>query len=1403
MRTTNKVLALLLAAVMSVGGLPAAVCAADNVSRSTEDVAAYDLCDADADEVMYNLRFGEVTVSSDAEKVAAGEAVPFDEDGNYTIELEADAYFPYEIEFVYGGRIHTKWFMNEDDSVDFGGHTFYVSSETTDADAITQIGIWVGEEYFPAYPEAKEFLYGQDAEDYAEMLEDGITPFSMMPLEEVEQYIYLCGYFPSELKEISLDVVYSGMDNAAAWADLSSGTPDDYYLLDENNTIDLSYQYSDYDRWYSYHKDIEVIVGIPDQFETSNTRYILEIYVESASNLLNASVVAEDRSDMEQLGSFMSYSYRYYDDERYPYGRLYAEVYEESPSDDVKFYTGITLDEDFVEAGTTAKFYKGFYRTEDEIPADAEEITDIILNQADLTQEGGYLTDQRSSYDDPITAVFMKNGQTVDVLPFYLSLTYSSTSLSVDYYAYADNGSGSRTTATNSRSYSYDSMETITMKLRDGYSADAEYYIGLSLYDPRESADNGSHGINNVKKAVVGDYRNVSLIPSDAEDIREQLFSDPYSAGYKANFSNGVTFTVVDNNDTVHRVRVRITEKEPTVQEPELPDPPRPLSADTYFRAENAIVRDENGSGRYLNSYIMPYDADGYYYNGYQTVFVMDTDENGNEIPLAENTTIYPTFYTGYMVHMYAAHDATSGSLQTSGETSAEFSSGAITQYSAAAENGTHLKNYWVTYLTQQTEEDSPRLFINGMNDETRYITVDGEQVYQREVFLVEDFGNYHDIFFANLGTEALDGMYVRLENAENVALDEYWTITEGSSLQAFETTADNTDYGELQNVGKVRLRADLAEDGSEAYGAISGTLIIGYTGAGDAGEEYRIELTGIAANPQVTTSVMADAVKYVPYSQLIMTNNMYDNDKVRFDIVGGELPPGIELRPNGEIYGLPTEVGEYTFEAEITFTSAVYGVTITDVREYTINVLDNTDANVFWTNEPNNQGYEFTEDETEDGYVGTEVPDHEILRHVWVDEDSYVTVDFDDIIVDEYEWELFWSEGPHDEQFMYFFLDAQELVRDVDYTSEEGSTKINIQSQTFRDAGEGHHTIAAEFRTGKTDDGLMKRTSQNVYVHNIKSGPTGGDTGTAAPDSSYIDKILDDLKQYAQGQAADSKEKPIENESVVSGSQHSITFVQSEGGTIESSYIQAMEGTLVTVTVAPFEEFEVKTIEAVGDTAVSMTRVSDTEYTFTMPDSPVEIRVSFEYTGTVILTELPFGDVHKSSWFFDSIAYVYSKGQMNGIDAVSFAPNAPTSRGMIVTVLYRMAGEPAVADPGTFADVASGSYYEDAIAWAAENGIMEGYNASRFGADDSVTREQMATILYRYAEHTGRDTSAANMLINFEDADQISAYAVPAMEWANAEGLILGTTETRLNPTGDATRAQIAAILTRFQRGE
>ena len=1255
--------------------------------------------------------------------------------------------------------------------------------------------------------------------------------FSMMPLEEQNIRLSLNGYLPSELEAfpfsklielLKQEYPYYDFGTIQSIADRDEGAGDDFQIADDDFTLNLSSE-SYYNTWSSHYHYFEMITGDnADQLNMSNTRYILTIYVNSSrDDLLNISGAADsNREALDITGSYLGTIRRSYNGKYIYENYLDADIYTKNWPEDNQAYISLNLGQYYADSLET-EIYTGYYETEEEIPEDAENITGQILDQEDLTENGGYCLNLNENTE--LTAVFKRDGGTAAVFPFRLEFYRSSMGISNNPYLYADTNNGYRKDVwRGSSSKTVNGVRTYTITLASGYDVDGTYYYGnVVMNHPTQSSIEG-YGIEFVKKAVVGNYKTADEILSDTlPDIKELLFCSAYSeGGYAADYSEGVTFSVLDIEDNIHRFCIK-TEAYPEPEEGELPSAPRPLSADTYFRAESAYLTEE-GSREYLSSYVMPYDADAYYYNGYQTVFLMAEDEDNNAVPVPEGSAIAPVFHTGNKVHMYATHDATSGSIQTSGETETEFHSGEVTQYSAAAENGTHLKNYWVTYLTQQTDETAPKLFINGANDKERYVTVDDEELYQRELFLIDDFDNYHDIFFANLGDKELDGMYIRLEDAVNVELDEYWTIADGSSLGAFTTTEERdanghyVSYGELQNVGKVRLRANLDEDGNAIYGMVSGTLVIGYTGSSSddgvatvsegAGEEYRILLSGIAANPKVMTAELADAVKYVPYSQLIMTNNMYDNDKVKFEIVDGSLPDGIELRPNGEIYGLPTEIGEFSFKAEITFTSEVYGITITDTREYTINVLDNTDTNVFWTNETDNQGYVFVE-ENELGMVGTQNPDHEILYHVWIDEDSYVTVDINsEAVIDEYELELFWSTGPHDAEFMYFFLDAEELIPGVDYTSEEGSTKINIQSQTFRNAGEGHHTIAAEFRTGKTDDGLMKRTSQNVYVHNITS--TGEPSNPSRPNSSYFQDILEDMQNYVKSELEDIKEEeqkeeqPIESDSVESSAQHSITFVQSPGGTVTSSYVQATEGTLVTLTVSVFSGFRMKTIEAKSEISVYLTRISDEEYTFTMPNCPVEIRTAFEDTAPVP-TELPFRDVPQSAWYFSSIAYVSSRGLMNGTDSTSFTPDIPTSRAMLVTVFYRLAGKPEISTETSFADVTEGSYYADAVAWAAETGIVEGYSKTLFGTDDPVTREQVAAILYRYAERTGRNTDAANPLINYADADQISAYAVPAMEWANAEGLILGTTEVTLDPTGTATRAQIAAILARFQRGE
>ena len=177
-----------------------------------------------------------------------------------------------------------------------------------------------------------------------------------------------------------------------------------------------------------------------------------------------------------------------------------------------------------------------------------------------------------------------------------------------------------------------------------------------------------------------------------------------------------------------------------------------------------------------------------------------------------------------------------------------------------------------------------------------------------------------------------------------------------------------------------------------------------------------------------------------------------------------------------------------------------------------------------------------------------------------------------------------------------------------------------------------------------------------------------------------------------------------------------------------------------------------------------------------------------------------PFKDVAADDWFFEDVMYVAENGLMEGTDSDKFSPDGATSRAMVVTTLWRMAGEPKATGKTSFPDVEDGKWYSEAVNWAAENNIAKGYDNGRFGANDPVTREQLATFLYNYAKHKGYDVTPTGDLTNFTDQNEIAGYALPAMQWAVGENLIEGY-KAKLTPKAPAKRAQFAAILHRFHK--
>ena len=261
----------------------------------------------------------------------------------------------------------------------------------------------------------------------------------------------------------------------------------------------------------------------------------------------------------------------------------------------------------------------------------------------------------------------------------------------------------------------------------------------------------------------------------------------------------------------------------------------------------------------------------------------------------------------------------------------------------------------------------------------------------------------------------------------------------------------------------------------------------------------------------------------------------------------------------------------------------------------------------------------------------------------------------------------------------------------------------------------------------------------------------------------------------------------------------YSVEVRGTTGGTVTASPTRAAKGATVTLTVRADEGYQLDGLtvtDSKGGT-VKLTDKGSGTYTFTMPASKVTVQATFtqNQSGT-----LPFTDVKTGDWFYEAVQYVYDKGMMTGVSADRFAPASTTTRGMIVTILYRLENEPAVSGDLPFTDVERGAWYANAVAWAAANDIVNGTSATTFAPNSPITREQMATMLYRFAQYKGMDAvTLQENLTGYPDGDQVSDYAIPAMNWAVGQGLIAGMENGTLVPQGSATRAQVATILMRF----
>lgn len=781
------------------------------------------------------------------------------------------------------------------------------------------------------------------------------------------------------------------------------------------------------------------------------------------------------------------------------------------------------------------------------------------------------------------------------------------------------------------------------------YPADGKYIYNCDIYDedgfPMYIYDENFANV----LAVTGFYKTreeaeAAIEANETEDIKNDLFGN----GYKADYSDGVVFSVFYDGEVFHRgvKTVNGTVSKPEMfNDPETELPQRPGSSDTYFTVDGAT------GYRYSDIYVMPYDHDTYYANGYQTVFLLNDE--------AELETLKPIFWADDVTHIYAGDPAT---LQTTGTNTQDFSDGPV-HYTAAAENGENKGNYFVTFAKKQT--GCPSLYVNGTNVPKDKLE-DGS--IRRELFLNDYFGQGHDIFIANLGDEEMIGLTATLENAQNVKLDEYWTV--GGENNDTLAPIDEVDpdfssrYGgvaEPYNVAKIRLVPD-------GKGEIKGTLTITY-GTDAAGKEANkvvFTLTGQAGNPSITTTEIPGGVKYVPYATMIRDNNMYDWNKVTYSW-SGRLPKGVELRPNGEIYGVPQETGDFTFTVTMRNSVSYFP---TSSSTFTLTVEENTDANV--------------EAQTDEGYeLTTRLP-------------ATVTLGSNQTVT---------SNGELDE-FIDLWLDGQKLVEGVDYEKSEGSTIINALSQVFRNAGNGTHTLALEFRKNGDLNQDLKKAAQNFTI--------GGNGGT----------------QSAGGATSAGGTGGGTTSSATGGTAESAGGTgESTGGTEESA-----GGTAVgAFTDVPADAYYASAVAWALEKGVT-TGTSATTFTPDRDCTRAEI-VTFlwrAYGSPMVSSTNVFTDVPADAYYAAAVAWAVENGITTGSTATTFSPDKTCSRAEAMTFLYRAAGSPVAGGGSAFIDLAADAYYADAVDWAAENGITTGTTATTFSPDKTCTRAEIITFVFR-----------------------------------------------------------------------
>ena len=894
----------------------------------------------------------------------------------------------------------------------------------------------------------------------------GISLMSLLPLEEKRVYLYLNGYTEDQLKAMPLETVLSLLEDAdgnpvkipadkeVVWTYFkdSEGNvlEEEYHVIGRGDTVDLTGEYESQDSF-----TMELLVGTGDQLDYDATRYIVTVFISNvADEYLSFELYKETGDGEVSRRQYVSRDGYWHmesglsEEAGIPVTSVLYIVPEHEAGTD--YYLGIdsTLSSERKDIQVDVYPLDQFLKDHAAGNALTGAITDQILDQDNMYQSGGYPGNYeapKSTAADNAFCLVYSNAETGKLMGYQgLTFTVQNEVPEVvgSLYAFAD-GQMKNVTEEIPSSYYSSSWEVkfvseesetgvevsyntpfLDFELTEGYEASGTYYFALN-----EGAQAEKVLVARTKSAAErgeGEDVTAQVLPADRTQV-------PY--GYPMNFSEYSQYylqvTLSDGVVIGYYVRV---EEETSQTATEYDPAPVVGQSDPYFQV--------NGVNPYESRYIVSNDSsttiDTYYGYGYQTMFLLDADDS------TDLSQLKITFWKPEDVKVH------SGSEQVSGESVQDYSEEPVFYQ---VHIGDALKNYQVTTVKQVS---GPKLFVNGPSE--------------REVFLDEYFENKHSILIANIGDKDLTGLKAELIDASHVKLDDYWTLGgEGNDRLAAFTTTNTSGSGEIPSIAKVTLLPD-------GEGEISGTLKI----SADGQEDVYIELTGHAGNPKIITEQLDDAVKYVPYSHMVATDNMHDWNKVTFSLTEGELPEGLQLYPaTGEIYGVPLETGEFPITVTAEYSRDEFEPS---VAEFTLKVLDNTNDNVY--------------NATDEGYL--------IESHIGTAADGT-----HDYVLSEPQEQLFVSAGLYGE-FIDLWLNGEKLTDGVDYTKESGSTRITIRSQTFENkAVGGSNTIAAEFRVDGDRSKELKRTAQNFRItFKSSSGSSGGssssdDSGSSSGSSS------------------------------------------------------------------------------------------------------------------------------------------------------------------------------------------------------------------------------------------------------------------------------------------------------------